>query len=146
MSLDEKFIPIQNGFYEIVNSVVKTIAKVFGYPENPGMPKNHGITNEISARSSFLNNLPEHQTFWPPIQRPETWFETIFGPSPKIDGVPRYLYENREEGFYNFYIENYKNIYFLCAKTWIRLMKLNQVAHIQLLQLCLTVQLLVPEM
>jgi hypothetical protein len=35
----------------------------------------------------------------------------IFGPSPKT--VPRYIYENKEEGFYNFYIENYKNIYFL---------------------------------
>jgi uncharacterized protein YggT (Ycf19 family) len=37
----------------------------------------------------------------------------IFGPSPKVDAVPRYIYESRDEGFYNFYIENYKNIYFL---------------------------------
>jgi hypothetical protein len=37
----------------------------------------------------------------------------IFGPSPKAETVPRYIYENKEEGFYNFYIENYKNIYFL---------------------------------
>jgi hypothetical protein len=36
----------------------------------------------------------------------------IFGP-PKQKTVPRYIYENKEEGFYNFYIENYKNIYFL---------------------------------
>jgi hypothetical protein len=36
----------------------------------------------------------------------------IFGPSPKAETVPRYIYENKEEGFYNFYIENYKNIYF----------------------------------
>jgi hypothetical protein len=37
----------------------------------------------------------------------------IFGPSPKVESVPRYIYESKEEGFYNFYIENYKNIYFL---------------------------------
>jgi uncharacterized protein YggT (Ycf19 family) len=37
----------------------------------------------------------------------------IFGPSPKVEIVPRYIYESTEEGFYNFYIENYKNIYFL---------------------------------
>jgi uncharacterized protein YggT (Ycf19 family) len=37
----------------------------------------------------------------------------IFGPAPKVDPVPRYIYESKEEGFYNFYIENYKNIYFL---------------------------------
>jgi uncharacterized protein YggT (Ycf19 family) len=30
-----------------------------------------------------------------------------------VEAVPRYIYERKEEGFYNFYIENYKNIYFL---------------------------------
>jgi hypothetical protein len=61
----------------------------------------------------FLIVFPRHKTFWPPIQRPETWFEMIFGPTPKVEAVPRYIYESKEEGFYNFYIENYKNIYFL---------------------------------
>jgi uncharacterized protein YggT (Ycf19 family) len=93
----------------MVGSLFKQIARFFGYPENTGMPTDY----DVLTRSDFLENLPSHRTFWPPIQRPETWFETIVGPSPKIDGVPRYLYENREEGFYNFYIENYKNIYFL---------------------------------
>ena len=69
--------------------------------------------SDIYARSRFLDSLPTHRTFWPPIQRPETWFEMIFGPSPKLDSVPRYIYESKEEGFYNFYMENYKNIYFL---------------------------------
>jgi uncharacterized protein YggT (Ycf19 family) len=113
MSLDDKFIPIQTGFSNMIDSFFKTIAKLFGYPENPGMPGGYDFSIENSARSKFLDNLPSHKTFWPPIQRPETWFETIFGPSPKIDAVPRYVYENREEGFYNFFIENYKNIYFL---------------------------------
>ena len=113
MSLDEKFIPIRTGFYQIVDSICKTIARLFGYPRNPGMPTVYDLSDEVSARSKFLENLPSHQTFWPPIQRPETWFETIFGPSPKIDEIPKYVYENREEGFYNFYIENYKNLYFL---------------------------------
>jgi hypothetical protein len=36
----------------------------------------------------------------------------IFGPAPKVEAVPRYIYESTEEGFYNFYIENYQNIYF----------------------------------
>jgi uncharacterized protein YggT (Ycf19 family) len=71
------------------------------------------LPNDLYARSKFLDNLPLHKTFWPPVQRPETWFEMIFGPTPKVDAVPRYIYESKEEGFYNFYIENYKNIYFL---------------------------------
>jgi hypothetical protein len=44
----------------------------------------YDFPNEADARSKFLDNLPSHRTFWPPIQRPETWFEMIFGPSPKV--------------------------------------------------------------
>ena len=113
MSLNEKFIPIRNGFYWIVDSLCQKIAGLFGYPGNPGMPTIYDRPDEAMVRSRFLDNLPKHETFWPPIQRPETWFDTILGPSPKIDGIPRYVYENREEGFYNFYIENFKNAYFL---------------------------------
>ena len=113
MSLDEKFIPVQTGFYEIVGNFFKKLAGLFGYPENPGMVTNYDLLDKADPRSKFMDNLPLHQTFWPPIQRPETWFEMIFGPSPKVESVPRYIYESKEEGFYNFYIENYKNIYFL---------------------------------
>ena len=113
MSLDEKFIPIRTAFYEIVSNFFKKIAELFGYPENPGMPIFLNVPNEADARSKFIENLPLHRTSWPPVQRPETWFEMIFGPSPKVDAVSRFVYESKEEGFYNFYIENYKNIYFL---------------------------------
>jgi hypothetical protein len=36
----------------------------------------------------------------------------IFGPSPKAETVPRYIYEKKKDSII-FYIENYKNIYFL---------------------------------
>lgn len=113
MSLDEKFLPIRNTFYEIISNFFKKTAQLFGYPDNPGMSVTPDISNEIEFRSEFINNLPTHKTFWPPIQRPETWFEMILGPTPKVEIVPRYTYESKGEGFYNFYIENYKNIYFL---------------------------------
>ena len=110
MSLDEKFIPIRTGFYAIVENLFKKLAGLFGYPENPGILT---IQNTAYARSQFFESLPKHKTYWPPIQRPETWVEMIVGPTPKVDPVPRYIYESKEEGFYNFYIENFKNIYFL---------------------------------
>ena len=119
MSLDEKFIPVRTFFYEMVGNFFEKIAGLFGYPTNPGMltisdlPSDISNTSDISNRSRFLDSLPRHRTFWPPIQRPETWFEMIFGPSPKVETLPRYIYESKEEGFYNFYIENYRNIYFL---------------------------------
>ena len=37
MSLDDKFLPVQIAFYEVVSNSFKTIARVFGYPKNPGM-------------------------------------------------------------------------------------------------------------
>jgi uncharacterized protein YggT (Ycf19 family) len=111
MSLDEKFIPVRTVFYETIGNILKNLASLFGYPTNPGMPTFSDLPSKVYVRSKFLDNLPRHQTF--SVQRPETWFEMIFGPSPKIEAVPRYIYESKEEGFYNFYIENYKNIYFL---------------------------------
>ena len=113
MSLDEKFIPIRTAFYQLVENFFKKVAGLFGYPTIPGMPTIYEMPDEIYTRSQFLDSLPIHKTYWPPIQRPETWFEMIFGPVPKVDAVPRYIYESNEEGFYNFYIENFKNSYFL---------------------------------
>ena len=105
--LDEKLIPVQNG----IGDFFKKIAKVLGYPENPGMP----ISGEFDSRSKFLDSLPIHKTIWPPFEKPQTWVETIFGSVPKVEAVQRYSYTNLEEGFYfySFYIKNYKNIYFL---------------------------------
>jgi uncharacterized protein YggT (Ycf19 family) len=134
MSLDEKFIPVRNGIYDIVSNFFTKTASFFGYPDNPGMPTISDLPNELYSRSKFIDNLPRHKTFWPPVQRPETWFEMIFGPSPKVDAVPRYIYENKEEGFYNFYIENYKNIYFL--PDW-----LSELIQVRL-NICLDISLL----
>ena len=113
MSLDDKFVPIRTTIYETVNGIFKKLAQPFGYPENPGMPTIYQMPSKAYAQREFFESLPEHKTSWPPPQRPETWFEMIFGPIPKVEAVTRYIYENKEEGFYNFYIENYKNIFFL---------------------------------
>ena len=113
MSLDEKFIPIRDTIYEIIGNFFEKIAGLFGYPQNPGMPIDYKMSQDVYTRSQFFDSLPKHKTYWPPIQRPETWFEIIVGPAPKIESIPRYIYETKNEGFYNFYIENYKNLYFL---------------------------------
>ena len=114
MSLDDKLLPVQIAFYEVVNNFFKTIARLFGYPKNPGMSTDDSIIlNKAYLRSKFLNNLPVHKTYWPPMERPDTWWDVFLSPSPKVDTIPLYHYENIDEGFYNFYVENYKNMYFL---------------------------------
>lgn len=113
MNLDEKFIPVRTGFYNLVGKFFETLAQFFGYPENPGMSILPTFSTGVEERSQFFDTLPKRVTYFPPAQRPETWFETVFGPAPRVEVLPRYIYETKDEGFYNFYIENYKNIYFL---------------------------------
>ncbi len=113
MSLDDKFSSFSIKFYNLVENFFEKVASLFGYPENPGMPLLETISTEGSGRSQFFASLPKRITNFPPIPYPENWFEVIFGPAPRIDSLPRYMYETKEEGFYNFYIENYKNIFFL---------------------------------
>jgi hypothetical protein len=37
----------------------------------------------------------------------------ILGTVPKVEPIPRVIYESSQDGYYNFYIENYRNIFFL---------------------------------
>lgn len=113
MSFDEKFVSVRTGFYNLVEKGFENLAQWFGYPENPGMPTLSTLSDSLYDKSQFFNDLPKRITYFPPAQRPETWFETIFGPAPRVEVLPRYIYETKEEGFYNFYIENYRNIFFL---------------------------------
>jgi len=113
MSLDEKFIYIRTVVYNLVERFFQKVAQFLGYPENPGMPISYHISDDVEVRAQFLNDLPKRVTYFPPAQRPETWFEMIFGPAPRAEVLPRYMYETKEEGFYNFYIENYRNLFFL---------------------------------
>jgi hypothetical protein len=113
MSLDEKFISIRTVVYNLVEGFFQKIAQFLGYPENPGMPISDRISGDVAVQGQFLTDLPKRATYFPPAQRPETWFDMVFGPAPRAEVLPRYMYETKEEGFYNFYIENYSNIFFL---------------------------------
>lgn len=134
MSFDEKFVSLGNAVYQIVGKSFEKIAQVFGYPENPGMPTIYEGSDPLYRRSDFFESLPKHLTYFPPAQRPQTWFEVIFGTAPRVEPIPRYIYETKEEGFYNFYIENYTNIFFL--PDW-----LSEFIQVQL-NICLDINLL----
>jgi len=113
MGLDEKFASVRTAFFDTVGKLFEKSASQFGYPENSGMPAISQFITEGQGKLVSIDTLPKRITYFPPAQRPETWFELIFGPAPRVDPVPRYIYETQDEGFYNFFIENYKNIFFL---------------------------------
>ena len=114
MGVDNQFAPIRERLYKFSYDLFGKIASSYGYPEeNTGMPILPELSKKLYLQTEFYNRLPTHKGAWPPSQQPVTWFEMIFGTLPKIEPIVKTVYETPEEGFYNFYIQNYKNLFFL---------------------------------
>jgi len=92
MGLDEKFASVRTAFYDGVGKLFETMASQFGYPENSGMPTISKVLTEGPGGFPSMDSLPKRITYFPPEQRPETWFEMIFGPAPRVEPLPRYIY------------------------------------------------------
>lgn len=89
-----------------ISDFFKSVAGNFGYPENPGMPYVY------KGQSTSL--LPRHySTGFPPKAVPETLVNAIIGTFPSLNLIDKHIYENPDEGFYNFYIQDYQNVWFL---------------------------------
>lgn len=101
---------VYDGFKVFLDS----IAVVLGYPKIPGMPI-YPLNSEERDQLMAQDLLPRHITHLPPnqAQRPETLTEALFGTFPYTMPVEKHFYQHKAEGYYNFYVENYKNMYFL---------------------------------
>lgn len=96
---------------DFVEDLITNIATLFGYPEHKGMPI---VEESTLSEMTFVSRLPTHNPYgWPPREKPENIWEMLFGTKPDIIPVERVIYESPKDGYYNFYIENFKNIYFL---------------------------------
>jgi hypothetical protein len=75
------------------------------------------LTPEYDAKQQsmvdYLSQLPVHQTNFPPPAAPATLSQVFFGNFPDMSRIDRTFYEHKSDGFYNFYVPNYKNIFFL---------------------------------
>ena len=111
--VDLKFAVIRETFFKLVEKFFKILASFLGYPKVPGMPVYYEEGGKFFIRNDFLASLPIHETSWPPEQRPSTGIEAIFGALPEMELIPRQFYESPEEGYFNFYIIHYQNMYFL---------------------------------
>jgi len=105
---------IQSITYDGFKKLFNSIAELFGYPDVPGMPI---YPADINLREQLSEKalLPEHITQIPPSQeqRPENLIEALFGTFPYTMPVEKHFYQHNAEGYYNFYVENYRNMYFL---------------------------------
>jgi hypothetical protein len=100
--------------YEGFKIFLESIARFLGYPDVPGMPV---FPLDFKARDQLMGQdlLPKHITEIPPTQaqRPETLTEALFGTFPYTMPIEKHFYQHKAEGYYNFYVENYRNMYFL---------------------------------
>jgi hypothetical protein len=104
---------VQKIAYQGLKIIFDSIAKFLGYPDVPGMPI---LPLDQQTRDQFIARelLPKHITFIPPnqYQEPETLTEAIFGTFPYSMPVDKHFYVNQAEGYYNFYVQNYRNTFF----------------------------------
>ena len=114
MVFNNRIEEIQKIIYDGSKITFDFIAKVLGYPEVPGMPI-FPVNSKLREQFTSQDLLPKHITQIPPnqIQRPETLSEALFGTFPYTMPIDKHFYQHKAEGYYNFYVENYRNMYFL---------------------------------
>ena len=114
MTIANKILDFKLAFIGTIDSIMRTIAtKIFNYPENLGMPIYPDYTQKQLSLIEYLSKLPDHRTFFPSPPNPTSLSQVIFGNFPLMSRINRTFYEHKSDGFYNFYIPNYKNTFFL---------------------------------
>jgi len=101
---------IASQIYFGIEAFIIKIAGLFGYPDNPGMPS---LSPLLSSEKERFKKLPDHVVRFPPEPIPHNIIEVLLGVIPKTDTIKRVIYEHPEDGYYNFYIQDFKNLYFL---------------------------------
>jgi len=114
MVFNNRIKEVQKIVYDGSKVFLDSIAGFLGYPDVPGMPI---FPLDLKAREELTGQdlLPKHISDIPPnqVQRPETLTEALFGTFPYTMPVEKHFYQHKAEGYYNFYVENYRNMYFL---------------------------------
>lgn len=114
MVFNNRIKEVQKIVYDGFKVSLDSIAGFLGYPDVPGMPL---FPTDQRSRDQLMGQdlLPKHFTDIPPnqVQRPETLTEALFGTFPYTMPVEKHFYQHKAEGYYNFYVENYRNMYFL---------------------------------
>ena len=114
MTLANKILDFKLAFVGTLDSLMETIAtKIFNYPQNLGMPIAPDYNETQLSVIDYLSKLPEHRTQFPSPPNPTTLSQVFFGNYPLMSRIDRTFYEHKSDGFYNFYIPNYKNTFFL---------------------------------
>jgi hypothetical protein len=109
MALNDFFDNLRIKTFYSIRDLVKSTAELLGYPDNMGMPI---IQRDGEVTRDFHRQLPVHRGSFPPPPSPKNIYEAFLGHKPIFEPVDRNFFEHSYHGFYNFFIVNYKNIFF----------------------------------
>ena len=114
MTLESKILNFKLVFANRIESIIEKIAsQFFNYPQVSGMPIYKHYYSKTQDLANYISHLPLHNTAFPTSAVPLTLNQVFFGNFPILFTIPRTFYEHKSDGFYNFYVSNYKNIFFL---------------------------------
>ena len=114
MTLASKILDFKLAFAGGVEALMEKIAtQFFNYPQVPGMPIYQQYDSKTQSLVDYVTQLPVHNTAFPTPAVPLTLSQVFFGNFPTLLTIDRTFYEHKSDGFYNFYVPNYKNIFFL---------------------------------
>lgn len=106
MSLESLGINLRIKLVLATSWIIENVAKLLGYPNNSqGMP--------IGTNPNTVYGLPLHKPQVPPAPDPNNIFEAVFGNVPKSSAIEKFYYATDKEGYYNFFMERYRNVIFL---------------------------------
>lgn len=124
MTLERKLLDLKLASIQKLSSIYEAIARqFFNYPENPGMILSNPASEERQSIDAYIRQLPLHPRGFPPTPNPQNMLEAIIGNFPHTNTIERVFYEHKVDGYYNFYVENYRNMFFLpdWISEWIQL-------------------------
>ena len=114
MTLERKLLDLKLASIQKLSSIYEAIAtQFFNYPDNPGMQLVNPASEERRSIASYVAQLPLHPRGVPPIPQPKTLLEAFIGNLPHANTIEKVFYEHKSDGYYNFYVENYRNMFFL---------------------------------
>lgn len=119
-------------FIRLTGGIAEKIATFFGYPENSGLPLKNPY--EVYDEWNYKDYLPKLSLKVPPQKVPITYTSIMFGTAPFVYVQERVYFFRKTLGYYNYYIDHYKQFYFLPGQIS-KFLQLN-------LEFCLDIRLL----
>jgi len=104
---------LKRSFFAEVAQMYQNIAARYDFPENKGMPFEPPEKYWWSTEPTFKDLLPVNHLRFPPETFPTNYLEVFIGGLPRPTELTRYYYESKVDGYYNFYVLNYKNNIYL---------------------------------